>query len=203
MSEPSNRKCYAYIDETGQDTNGDLFIVTVVMAGDHREVIRKRLAQIEKSSNKQARKWSKARRQQREAYIQQVLQTEEFIGHIYFSQYRDSKAYVDLIILSTAKAILDHAVEPYQATIFVDGLGRAERHRFSAGLRKLKVRVQKVRGSKDESEEFIRLADAIAGFVRSGLQNDATLQTLVSEGNRQWIYQRGVEAKHPLDGGFS
>lgn len=178
MSESRNRKFYAYIDETGQDTNGDLFIVTVVMARDTREVMRRRLAQIERSSNKKARKWSKARQQQREAYIQQILQTDEFIGTIYFSQYRDSKAYVDLTILSTAKAILDHAEEPYQATIFVDGLGRTERHRFSAGLRKLKVRVQKVRGIKDESEEFIRLADAISGFVRSGLKNDAPLRPL-------------------------
>ncbi|ETW96083.1 MAG: hypothetical protein ETSY2_47050 [Candidatus Entotheonella gemina] len=178
MSESGHRKFYAYIDETGQDTNGDLFIVTVVMAGEHRETMRQRLAQIERSSNKKARKWSKARQQQREAYIRQVLQSDEFIGTIYFSKYRVSKAYVDLTILSTAKAILDHAEEPYQATIFVDGLGRTERHRFSAGLRKLRVRVQKVRGSKDESEEFIRLADAIAGFVRSGLQHHTPLNTL-------------------------
>ena len=33
-------------------------------------------------------------------------------------------------------------------------------------MRKKGIRTEKVRGLKDERDEFIRLADAIAGFVR-------------------------------------
>ncbi len=57
--------------------------------------------------------------------------------------------------------------------MFVDGLKRSERHRFSAGLKRLNVRVRKVRGvRKDENDPFIRLADAIAGFVRDYLEGN-------------------------------
>jgi len=178
MNASRPNKLYAYIDETGQDTQGAIFIVTVVLVAGNRDAMRRRLGAIERSSNKKARKWSKTRPQHRIAYIQQILNTDELIGTIYFSQYRDSKAYVDLTILSTAKAILDHTAEPSQATIFVDGLGRAERHRFAAGLRKLRVQVDKVRGTRDDSEEYIRLADAIAGFVRAGLHGSGEMAEL-------------------------
>lgn len=61
----------------------------------------------------------------------------------------------------------------YETTVFVDGLKRSERHRFSAGLKRLNVRVRKVRGvRKDENDPFIRLADAIAGFVRDYLEGN-------------------------------
>lgn len=66
--------------------------------------------------------------------------------------------------------------EPYSAIVTVDGLGRSERHSFAAGLRKLNVSIRKVRGAKDQSEEFIRLADALAGFARDGLSRDNVLQ---------------------------
>jgi hypothetical protein len=135
-------------------------------------------------SGKQARKWAKARPRHRESYIQRVIGQRELSGHLYYSYYRDTRTYIDLTILSTAKAILDAARDPYQATIFVDGLGRPERHRFSAGLRKLRVRVNKVRGVKDQSEEFIRLADAVAGFVRDALQGDPAMQALFEQAKR-------------------
>lgn len=64
------------------------------------------------------------------------------------------------------------------ATVFVDGLVYAERRRFAAGLRKLNVVVHKVQGRRDESDEFIRLADAIAGFVRDALEGDPAIRTM-------------------------
>lgn len=81
-------------------------------------------------------------------------------------------------ILSTAKAILDQAQQPYQATVYVDGLTTADRERFTAGLRKLHVKTQMARGMRDESDEFIRLADAIAGFIRDGIEGDKIMAPL-------------------------
>ena len=79
---------------------------------------------------------------------------------------------------------------PYQATVFVDGLNRTERHRFSAGLRQLRVSVRKVRGLRDQSDEFIRLADAIAGFARDVLEGDQIMKPLYKKAERNRIIQK-------------
>jgi hypothetical protein len=68
---------------------------------------------------------------------------------------------------------------PYTTTVFVDGLhSRFEEHRFARGLRQLGVRARKVRGLNDQSDQFIRLADAIAAFVRDGLDGHEYLTGL-------------------------
>ncbi len=132
-------------------------------------------SQILKRCGKRARKWSRSTPRQRAAYIQGVLNHATF-GGLYYSQYQGSRAYVELTILSVAKAINTHTKEPYAATIYVDGLQRTEEHRFARGLRKLRISARKVRGIKDEGDVFIRLADALAGFVRDALGRDARLE---------------------------
>jgi len=79
---------------------------------------------------------------------------------------------------SSAKTILRVAKTPYRATVFVDALGKIERKKSGHGLRELKVHVEKVRGLSDQSDEFIRLADAIAGFVRDGFEKKPAIQSL-------------------------
>ncbi len=172
------QKLYCYVDETGQDTGGKIFLVSIVIADETREEARKKLRRIEDVAGKKRKKWTRATRGQRKNYIQQVIDIKELAGCLYYSKYEATRAYVDLSILSVAKALYDKAKAPYEATIFVDGLKRAERPRFGAGLRKLKVRVRKVRGARDQSDEFIRLADAIAGFVRDSLEGDQVMKTL-------------------------
>jgi hypothetical protein len=41
--------------------------------------------------------------------------------------------------------------------------------------------VDKVRGLRDESDAFIRLADAMAGFVRDWIEGEADLERLYHE----------------------
>jgi hypothetical protein len=45
----SKKTLYAYVDETGQDTMGVLYLAAVVIAGEERDTIRKRLAEIERT----------------------------------------------------------------------------------------------------------------------------------------------------------
>ncbi len=54
--------------------------------------------------------------------------------------------------------------------MFIDGLGKREEHHVGPALRHQGVVVRKTRGLADESDEFIRLADALAGFVRQYLE---------------------------------
>ena len=189
MVEPQKQKLYAYVDESGQDTRGSIFLVSVVVTGATRDAVRAVLQEIERGSGKGTRKWSKARVTERVAYIQQLLQHSALIGPVYYSSYHNTRAYVDLIILSTAKALHARVTERPTATIFVDGLVYAERRRFAAGLRKLKVQVRKVQGRRDESDEFIRLADAITGFVRDALEGDEQMGRLFERAKRQGLIE--------------
>lgn len=113
-----------------------------------------------------------------------------FEGLINYSEYEDTKAYVDLTILSVAKAIhakVDKTKKVYEANIFVDGMKRSEQRRFAAGVRKLGVKLRKARGLKDESDEFIRLADAIAGFTRDALEGDSDMKVLLKAAVRRGV----------------
>jgi hypothetical protein len=187
METRTPQKLYAYVDESGQDTLGELFLVSVVVTGEAREGIRKKLRTIERVSGKQAKKWTKARLAERVAYLQSVFQLSELRGCIYYAHYHDTRAYVDLMILSTAKALHAQGAELPQATVIVDGLSRPERPRFAAGLRKLRIRVHKVRGARDQSDEFIRLADAVAGGVRDSMEGDAIMRPLFEQAVRHAV----------------
>lgn len=175
------QKLYCYVDESGQDTQGRLFLVSVVILDKEKEELKKILENTERSSKKGIRKWSHSNKQRRREYIIKVFESNLFKNKIFYSDYRNSKAYVDLTILTAAKSILRKAKDNYQATILVDGLKRPERYRFAAGLRRLRVKVKKVRGIKDQADVFIRLSDAIAGFIRNGLEGDKETQKLYKE----------------------
>ncbi len=181
------QKLYCYVDETGQDTEDKIFLVAVVVISKDRDILRKILQKIEKASEKKNRKWTKERRKRRKAYIRLILRAKELTGRIYYSHYTNTRAYIDLTILTTAKAVLDQAKHPYQAIVYVDGLRKNERNRFTAGLRKLHIKAQRARGLKDEADEFIRLADAIAGFIRDGIEGDDIMAPLYKKALRQGI----------------
>jgi hypothetical protein len=53
----------------------------------------------------------------------------------------------------------------------------------------LNVTVHKVQGRRDESDEFIRLADAMAGFVRDALEGDQQMGVLFERAKRQRLIE--------------
>lgn len=52
MSEAHKQKLYCYVDETGQDTEGQLFLVSVVVTEQEQETIARELERIEAESGK-------------------------------------------------------------------------------------------------------------------------------------------------------
>jgi Protein of unknown function (DUF3800) len=163
-------KLYAYVDETGQDTSGQLFIVAVVIVRGDGDPLRHALREVERDSRKLDKKWTKSRPTQREAYMRSILNLKPLHGSLYYAIHRNTSDYVDLTIQSTAQAVLGNMASSDQATILVDGLARSERQGFARRLRQQSIVVDKVRGVKDESDALIRLADAIAGFVRHSIE---------------------------------
>ncbi len=192
-----SHKFYCYVDESGQDTRGALFVVAAVIAAEDRDQVREMLRVMEHDSGKGKKKWTKATLQQRQAYMERVLRAstlQDRLFHAYFSQTTD---YFSCVLHTTARALTITASEqPYQATVLIDGLRRNERARVGQRLRQLKIAVKKVRGLRDESDEFIRLADATAGFVRDYLEGQAYVQQLYQQGVSRQIL-RGVDEKKP------
>lgn len=189
----SIQKLYAYVDESGQDTKGEIFLVSVIVVGEQRDTLRKLLRNIEKKSGKANRKWTRTARPRREVYIRHVMASRKFNGLIHVAHYRHSRYYMDLTVLTTAWAILDHADQSYHATVYVDGLNHSQREHFTRGLRSLHIKTQFARGLKDEADEFIRLADAIAGFVRDGIEGDELMKPLYIKALRDKIIVSGTK----------
>jgi hypothetical protein len=167
---PKTRKVYCYVDETGQDTLGRFFIVSVVVSGENRHSLIEKLEQIERASGKGKVKWIHTRHRARLAYIKSVLTSPAFKNSLYFSLYCSSRSYMALTVLSTAKALLSAAPEHDVVTVYVDGLPKARLRWFGVELRRLSVRNSNVSGiRREETDALIRLADACCGFVRLAL----------------------------------
>jgi hypothetical protein len=183
----STQKIYAFVDESGQETKGALFLVSVVVADHEYDHINDLLIEIEEQSGKRLRKWSKARFGYRLAYIEAVIEQPLFRGLILFSRHANSQAYFDLTVETTARAI-HHKNKEALATVVVDGLRGRDVNRFKTRLRGSGVNVRKVRGARDESEPIVRLADAVAGFVRDFLEGQAYAAKLYEKAIRDGIF---------------
>lgn len=167
-------KPYLYVDETGQDTAGALFIVGVVVVSlESRDALADRLATIEQSTHKGRRKWKKSEPARRLAYMRAVLRELAPLFRLFYGVHYSTRDYTTATA-STAAAVLELvAAGDDRATVLVDALSAERQKEIGVMLRRRKVRAD-VRGIKrDESNPLIRLADAIAGFVRDALEGGA------------------------------
>jgi len=160
-------KLYCYADETGPDTKGKMFLVSVVaLEGELREAAEASLEKIETRTKKYNRKWGGTKHDIRIDYLRDILQVKQLSGSIFYATYRGQTNYIPLIAQTIIKVILLKAYGNYQATIIIDGINEAEQKRVSRLLKESHIRYNKVRGPKDESTALLRLADAMAGFLR-------------------------------------
>ena len=77
----ASKKYYCYVDETGQDTEGKLFIVSVVIAQKDRAEISELLEKIEKDTGKGKTKWVRTRKEFKVAYLEWVRYVSVNIRH--------------------------------------------------------------------------------------------------------------------------
>lgn len=160
------------MDETGQDTLGKFFLVTVVIkdAG-MLEKLSEQIEKLEKVSGKNLLKWTRADFNKKINFLKLLLDIAGLKNAIYYSVFENSKAYLPLVSLTVAKTILAQKEENYQAKIIIDGLNKAEAVKVKKELKKLNIHYKNVRGMKDEQNVLLRLADTFAGFLRDCLEN--------------------------------
>src|SRR3990170_1426127 len=99
------QKLYCYVDETGQDTKGNIFIVSVVVTKENRYEIEKLLEKIETETGKKKTKWFKSKRDLQSAYIERIFNTAIFKNSIFYSLTKDSKTYKDTMLVTIATAV--------------------------------------------------------------------------------------------------
>lgn len=181
------KKLYCYVDESGQETRGEIFIVSVVVTGSERDELLELCEEIEEKSGKRKDKWGRAKHGRRLDYLKRIFATRHFKDKLRYCVYHHQVNYDMATIMGIAKAV--HFKEPqngYTTLIYIDGLTKNKRHEYGSELRKLGVPTKKVQGvPKDENNALTRLADAIAGFVHDVLDGkDKEAKILFNEAVR-------------------
>jgi len=161
-------KLYCYADETGPDTKGKMFLVAVVITtSELREAIERNLEDLEGKSGKGILKWRLTSIPKKRSYLLGILRIGALQGSLFYAVYRDTKDYFKLIAKTLANAVIAvSGGRDYQATIYIDGLRKTEITQVVNFLSMEGIKRRKVKGLRDESSAYIRLADALAGFFR-------------------------------------
>ena len=185
MEKQKPQKLYCYVDETGQDTKGRLYIVVAVATTEPREQLYEALEAAEHESGKGKRKWHHNSTQKRDSYIAKTLQAGIHL-HVYYQVFEGPElSYEMTTVLATANAINSFVqrenITNYKATIIIDGLPRSMQGRVGKLLRNSGIKTKSVRGERDETNPGIRLADAVAGLLRQSYQGDAHFQAIKEE----------------------
>lgn len=169
------KKLYCYVDENGQDTEGRLFIVSVVISDENRDELLNICEQLEQVSGKRKDKWGRTKHERRMRYISHIFADDRFKGILRYEVFRSTKDYDTSTITAIISSVKWH--EPsgkYTTMVYVDGLSKTKRQEYGVRLRHMGLAVRKIRGvARDETNALTRLADAIAGFVRDAIENDS------------------------------
>jgi len=192
---PKTHKLYCYVDETGQDTKGRLFIVVAVVVAAERDKLNQYLEEAERTSGIGKRKWVRAKSvtTSRDQYLESIS-TADLQHKIFYGRYTNpgTGAYEYLTVLAIAQAVTmyreKHQVSSdYKVSITLDGLKGSEGQRVGRELRELGVKSRKIRGARDESEPFSRLADRIAGLVRDAEESGQSYTSVRRQLEKQKI----------------
>ncbi|MDA1169001.1 MAG: DUF3800 domain-containing protein [bacterium] len=174
------KKFYCYVDESGQDTAGELFVVSVLVLGAQRYELEKALEAIELESGKRKKKWTNTKHKERERYLRSVMRLEGLKNAVFYDVLRGSKEFFAFTANTTAFAVRKRAKKGDEVTVYVDGFTKIEIAKFKKILKpsmKARTFVKMIR--RDESSLLIRLADALCGLLRDAQEGSLWAQEFV------------------------
>ncbi|MBI4603916.1 MAG: hypothetical protein HY721_18325 [Planctomycetes bacterium] len=163
------KRLFCYVDETGQEARDALFLVAIVLSGPDRDQLAAFLLDVECATGKRL-KWHRSKFTDRVAYLRQVLPHPSLRQNLLYATYQRPASYLEATIDGVARALRAKGATTARTTVIVDGLRRTEVPRFAAGLRARGIHLHKVRSLREESDPILRLADALAGFLRDLLE---------------------------------
>lgn len=174
----SMQKLYCYVDESGQDTASDFFVVVAVITEGDQQSIREHLERIERNAGTNRKKWHKVRHENRMRYLSAVLEQKIAAGNVYVVHYKKPIPFFFPMIVLLEKAIKQAAKEAHRANVYVDGIDDQKAKELTNALRASKISLRLVKSRRDESEPLIRLADMWAGCIRSSFLGNKDTRTL-------------------------
>jgi hypothetical protein len=167
------QKLYCYVDESGQDTQGLLFLVccTIILTAEKEQRLEKELAVIERAIRKKY-KWIRTREHIKINYLERLLRLHSLKGSIFIKRFSNTIKYLDKTIEAITRSIREiKDRKSYEAKIFIDALSASQARVVAVGLRRRDIRVEKVRGLKDSQKALLRLSDAMSGLTRDYIRN--------------------------------
>lgn len=167
------KKLYCYVDENGQDTQGKIFVVSVIVTEENRDELLILCEELEKISQKGKDKWRTAKHERRMRYMRHIIADGRFKGSLRYEVFKNTKDYDTSTITGIVSAVKwDKPTLPYTAMVYIDGLSKTKRFEYGARLRHMGLPVRRIKAiRKDEADALIRLADSVAGFVRDAIDD--------------------------------
>jgi len=158
-------KLYEYVDESGQQTAGKYFVVSVMVT---RGSLTRKLLGIEKLSKKRNFKWQGSNYQYRRNYIERLARLEGFAA--YYSEFSKRKDFMVMTALTAASAIREEGSK--KTEVYVDGLRRSEYHKFKKLMKPTATGVYIHGVRKDENNPHIRVPDALCGLISDAAEGN-------------------------------
>ena len=183
-------KLFLFVDESGQDTKGLLFIVGIVAVKDNYEPYKITCEAAEQASGKDIAKWSESALRIKLDYIGRILHDPLFKGCLSFCLFHDTKNYPKATIETISKTLIKMGLQGNNAIVYIDALPKSLQSEISLGLRRLGTPAEKVRGiRRDENDSLIRLADSVCGLVRMAHLGNQDMQEMLDWAIRVGIIQ--------------
>jgi len=168
------QKLYAYVEESGQDTKGRIFVVTVIVSDQNYQQLIALCEAYERASRKGRRKWHGTDPQPRLEFMRLVIGDNRFRGALCYAklQHRVQPDF-DAFTVDTLAGVIASKLDTghYVVETWIDGLSKTKRTEYANTLRGKglqNVHLHRVR--KEESNALIRLADSLAGLLRDAIE---------------------------------
>jgi len=154
-------------------------VASVIVKASDRQLLEAQLLFAEEHSDRHTRKWSKSSTPNREKYMRCIAANDLMSTQIYGTYFNDRTDYGAMTSEAIVNAIRSYAgKDEYRATIIVDALNDKEKGRMVRSLKRHGIRYKKVRGAKkDENWISVRLADSVAGMLRSAREGNEKAAT--------------------------
>lgn len=165
----TKQKLYCYVDESGQDTKSDIFVVVAVVNDKNQDAVRDKLLQLEKQTKIKAMKWHKTPHDIRNNFLELQIERKILIGDIFFGRFPKPIPYFLPMLEVIEKAIKTKARTNYSCNVYIDSIDLKKSKELTNALRVKHINMPLIKSRRDESEPIIRLADRWAGYIR-GLQ---------------------------------
>ncbi|MDO8668612.1 MAG: hypothetical protein Q7K35_06045 [bacterium] len=174
-------------------------MVTVV-SDKEQQLLRDALIAIESLAGTGRLKWHKSRHERRMKYLEMVLQRKIGQGEVFYGKYKKPLPYFFPMLETIKQAIVNKATGNYRAIISVDGLDKKKAAELTNALRIGGLKLEMVRGRRDESEPLIRLADMWAGCVRDAFLSGGQAKIFYERARKTGYLIEIDQSKNPLRG---